>query len=58
MKSWSLPLSLIILITVARFNNVSLDLILKIYSFQSSKSAISNLEKIISKFDKKEVYKI
>ena len=30
------------------FNDVSLDLILKIYSFQSSKSAISNLKKIIA----------
>ncbi|WP_304331194.1 BspA family leucine-rich repeat surface protein [Brachyspira innocens] len=40
------------------FNNVSLDLVLKIYSFQSSKSATKNLEEITNKFDIKEVYKI
>ena len=40
------------------FNNVSLELIIKIYSFQSSKSAIKNFEEIINKFDIKEVYKL
>ena len=40
------------------FNDVSLELIIKIYSFQSSKSDIKNFEEIINKFDIKEVYKL